>query len=429
METAPVDWLSGTAMLLSGLVIGFMFIYSVLRRKGATSTPAEEAIVDLEAKRDALIAQLRELDDTASKVTPAQIAAERHRLEIEAAQVLRAIDQGQNAGRALSPSKEAKAGRAESPSYVTATGNPAIRGFVWGAVSVAAIAFLAWFVTNSSKPKDEGTPSAMAPAPQQQMQQQQQVDPQLVALEARAKANPDDLNVQNELAKSYLDHENLMGAYQTTKTVLQKHPDDPRALTYNALVRITMGGEHAKPAEEMLVKAKTLDPQLLDPYVGLAFIYSQSGRAQEARDVVADAAKRHPEQKARLEDLLQQLEQRGQPQQTAAPAAAGGIKVTLSIDPSAQGRMPKGGVIYLIARPAGQTSGPPVAVKRVAIGPFPMTIDFSSADSMMGQPLPDKIHLEARLDTDGNAMTRDPSDLVASVDNLASSGAVRLALK
>jgi cytochrome c-type biogenesis protein CcmH/NrfG len=396
MET-QVDWLSGTAMLLSGLVIGFMFIYSIMRKKGAPTAPDEE-IVDLEAKRDALIARLRELDHTAE---------ERHRLEIEAAKVLRAIDR--NVGRALSPSKP-RAGRAESPSYVSSA-NSAVKGFIWGAASVAAIAFLAWFVTNSAKPKEEAAaPSAMAPAPQQAA-----ADPQLQALEAQAKANPDDLNLQNQLAKSYLDHENLMGAYQTTKNVLEKHPDDPRALTYNALVRITMGGDHAKPAEEMLVKAKSLDPQLLDPYVGLAFIYVQTGRNQEAKDVVAEAEKRHPEDKARLDDLLNQMENRG------------GLHVTLTIDPSA--RMPKGGVIFIIARAAGQTAGPPIAAKRVAIGAFPMTIDLSSADSMMGQPLPDKIHLEARLDTDGNPLTKDPTDLVASVDNLASSGSVSLALK
>ena len=425
--TSSVDWLSGTAMLLSGLVIGFMFIYSVLRRKGESSTPAEEAIVDLEAKRDAHIAQLRELDDTSSKLTASQIAAERHRLEIEAAQVLRAIDQNVNVGRALSPSKkaESKKGRAESPSYVPA-GNPAIKGFLWGAVSVAAIAFLAWFVTSSAKSKDDAGASApMAAAPQQQMQQAA-VDPQLQALEARAKASPDDVNLQNELTKSYLDHENMMGAYETSKTTLEKHPDDPRALTYNALVRIAMGGEHAKPAEGMLVKASQADPQLIDPYVGLAFIYSQTNRLDDAKAAIAEAEKRHPEEKAKLEDLLQQLQSHGAPQ---PPPAAGGMQITLSIDPSAQTRMPKGGVIFLIARPAGQNSGPPVAVKRVAIGAFPMTIDFGSADSMMGQPLPDKIHLEARLDTDGNAMTKDPTDLVATMDNLASSGSVRLALK
>lgn len=410
MET-QTDWLSGTAMLLSGLVIGFMFIYSILRKKGAPAAPDEE-LVDLEAKRDALIARLRELDDTSE---------ERHRLEIEAAKVLRAIDQklNVNAGRALSPSKP-KPGRAESPSYV---GNPAMKGFIWGAASVAAIAFLAWFVTNSAKPKEEAAPSAMSPAPQQQPQQAA-IDPQLQALETRAKANPDDVNLQNDLAKSYLNHENLIGAYQTTKNVLEKHPDDPRALTYNALVRITMGGDHAKPAEEMLVKAKSLDPQLLDPYVGLAFIYVQTGRNQEAKDIVAEAEKRHPEDKARLDDLLNQMENRGQ----AQPAAAsGGLHVTLTVDPSA--RVPKGGVIFIIARAAGQTAGPPVAVKRLAIGTFPMTVDFSSADSMMGQPLPDKIHLEVRLDADGNPLTKDPTDLTASVDNLASTGSVSLALK
>ena len=41
---------------------------------------------DLEARRDALLQQLRELDDTASKRTPEQLARERYALELQAAE-------------------------------------------------------------------------------------------------------------------------------------------------------------------------------------------------------------------------------------------------------------------------------------------------------------------------------------------------------
>ncbi|MGZ7079187.1 MAG: c-type cytochrome biogenesis protein CcmI/CycH, partial [Thermoanaerobaculia bacterium] len=87
------------------------------------------------------------------------------------------------------------------------------------------------------------------------------------------------------------------------------------------------------------------------------------------------------------------------------------------------------GVLFVIARPEGVTSGPPVAVKRIAAATFPMTIDLSAADSMMGQAIPPKVRLEVRLDADGNAMTRDPSDPQAVQDGVAMGSKVSLTLK
>jgi hypothetical protein len=84
-------------------------------------------------------------------------------------------------------------------------------------------------------------------------------------------------------------------------------------------------------------------------------------------------------------------------------------------------------VIFLIARnPAG---GPPYAVKRIDPRSLPTTVDFGAADSMMGQQLPDTFRLEARLDTDGDAASRNPSDPKAVQENVSPGATVTLALK
>ena len=119
------------------------------------------------------------------------------------------------------------------------------------------------------------------------------------------------------------------------------------------------------------------------------------------------------------------------PASGATPAASSGgegqgVKITLSIAPGAT--VPDSKVIFVIAREAGQTSGPPTAVKRIMATGFPMSVDLTAADSMMGQPLPAKMRIEVRLDTDGNAMTKEPTDLTAVKDGVASGDAVALVL-
>ncbi|MGZ7079026.1 MAG: hypothetical protein ACXVJT_06395, partial [Thermoanaerobaculia bacterium] len=83
--TGNTDWLSALGILLAGLVLGFMFVYGYVmrRRDGVAPATGDLELRDLEAKRDALLQQLREGEDDAE---------ERARLEVEAAQVLRAID-------------------------------------------------------------------------------------------------------------------------------------------------------------------------------------------------------------------------------------------------------------------------------------------------------------------------------------------------
>jgi hypothetical protein len=59
-----------------------------------------------------------------------------------------------------------------------------------------------------------------------------------------------------------------------------------------------------------------------------------------------------------------------------------------------------------------------VAAKRLAVTSFPVSFEIGAADSMTGEELPKRLLVQARLDADGDPVTRDPADPVAKVDNV-----------
>ncbi len=73
-------------------------------------------------------------------------------------------------------------------------------------------------------------------------------------------------------------------------------------------------------------------------------------------------------------------------------------------------------------RPTGG-GGAPVAVSRLVASAFPLPFEVAGA-------LPDTVDVEARIDSDGDAMTREPSEPVAEGKGLAAgSEDVRLVLR
>jgi tetratricopeptide (TPR) repeat protein len=446
--TGSTDWMSVIAILAGGLILGALFIYFFSKRKTrilGSDVDVEQR--DLEAKRDLLLQQLRDPDTGAE---------ERTRLEIETAQVLRAIDEhgARRRPAAAHANTDVTTGR-------SGTMDPTFKGFLWGASSSAALFFLGWFVMQTAKPRTEGESMVgggppMAAGQQQPAQQPGQqpasTDPVVLQLEAAVKSNPNDLRLRNQLAQAYLERENLMAVFEQTKYVLERTPNDSTALTYQALVRMAMG--QTEEAGTMLEKATSSDGQNLDAWVALAWLRTQQGQSSAAADAIDQAIKTHPEQKARLDQVLGEMRKAAAAQaQTAqqqppgnqlppdhpplgtpagatpSPASGPSINVTIQLDPSARARASAGGVVYLTARAAGVSAGPPVAVKRIPASSLPLTVDLSSADSMMGQPLPARVRLEARLDNDGDAASRNPTDPIAAQDGVAPGATVTLALK
>jgi hypothetical protein len=91
----------------------------------------------------------------------------------------------------------------------------------------------------------------------------------------------------------------------------------------------------------------------------------------------------------------------------------------LSLDPGAAARAGTSGVVYVMLRPAGVSQGPPLAVIRLPGSGFPLAFAIGDADAMTGEPIPDKVLVEARLDRDGDVATRDPGDPYGSADGIA----------
>jgi hypothetical protein len=275
----------------------------------------------------------------------------------------------------------------------------------------------------------------------------EQADPELQQIMARVQASPDDLDLRNELAFQQLMREQLMAVFETTQYVLERRPGDPAALTYQAVVRLAMG--QSAQSEQMLKQAIAAKPDLLDARVYLSLTYAQLGRYDEAKAAIDEAIKISPSDAPRLRQLWAQVE--AQKAAGPAPAAAGtkddphaGIALPpmsgegvappsaapapASTDPRAVrgtlalaggGNVPSGAAVFLIVRPAGSKGGPPVAVARVAAGAFPLSFEISQVNSMMGQPLPEAMLIEARVDLDGNPMTRDAGAPSGSADNVA----------
>lgn len=410
----PTDWTSAVAILAGGVILGLLFVYFFSRRKAVVRDDLE--LKDLQAKRDALIQQLR-----------GPHVEDRAQLELEAARVMRLIDQHRPAPKTTAtPAKAAM--------------SPALMGVLWGIGSFALLATLAYFVMKESKPREEPVTQA---APMQQPARG--ANPVVAQLEAAVQKDPENLQLRNDLAQAYLESENLMGVFEQSRLVLAKKPDDSRALTFQGLVRLAMG--EAESALDLLQRATKSDRTNLDAWVGLAWVDIQSGRPKEAEAAIAEAIKVSPDNRARLEQVLMQMKAQaasaaarpasgelppdhppvGEAPAGSTPAAAPAgksIRVTIDLDPSARSRT---GVLFVIARSG--SGGPPAAVKRLTPQSFPLTVDLSSADSMMGQPLPDTVRIEVRLDSDGDPLTKPPTDPAAALDGVTVGSAIRLALK
>jgi len=440
MPPSEVQWQPALVVLVSGLVLGALLVWWVRRRGGPAAAVTPEApsleLRDLDGRVAVLLRQLRELDDAATKRTPEQLARERYALELEAARALQARE-------ALAPTPEAPtAGRAETPA-----GGGSTRGFLWGVSSAGAVALLLFLVWQAAERRPEGgsatgtTPGAApgaapggAPAPEAA------VDPHIAELRAALARNPEDHDARLDLARQLLIGRDFMGVWTETQHVLEHEPGHPRALAYQALVRLAMG--QGELAVSMLQQAIAAAPNLLEARQNLAFVYASLGRTKEAEAAVAEVSRISPEEGERIRQALVQLaEARGRepappagedPHASVPPPSAAsqappapapqpkgipaGVFGWIEADASVAARIRPGTLVFLTVREAGVAQGPPVAVKRLESGSFPLQFELGTADSMMGQPLPERMRIDVRADSDGDPMTRPASDPAGHAD-------------
>ena len=97
---------------------------------------------------------------------------------------------------------------------------------------------------------------------------------------------------------------------------------------------------------------------------------------------------------------------------TTAPATTSEkvLRGTIDVKPELKANVAASDTVYIIARKGA--GGPPLAVKRVTAATFPLSFELSEKDVMMGGPFEGDVELTVRVDKDGDAMTKNPGDLV-----------------
>ena len=445
-----VEWGPAVAFLAGGLILGALILWRVLRKPAAAPpTRGQDTLErrDLAVRLEDLIGQLRELEDTGGKRTEAQHREERLALELQAARTLIALDS------AAGTSARKKAARAR-PEATVATGDEsaagveaavaprqasALAGFLWGIGSAVALGLLLYFVSSASKERAPGasvtgnTPmeggAGAAPATGGG-------GPEIAALQARIQQNPDDVDARLDLARLHLMRQDMIAVFHETQAVLQKDSGNARALAYQSLVRLAMG--QGDQAEQMLNQALRKDPDLLEGYLHLMFVYTRLGKPQLAEATMTRAAERFPDRSPSLRRLL--AEMRAAPQEGPAevpgprtagaeppasgPAAAssstGGRSVSgvIDLDASARAALRPGAIVFVMLRDASFGAGPPLAARRLPASSFPLAFEIGQGDAMAGGQVPDEVLVEARLDSDGDPITRPPSDPYGREENV-----------
>lgn len=434
MDGTSVAWGWPVGMLAFGLVLGGALLFRV-RRQAPSPLPTDPVeLRDLDGQLEVLIAQLRELDDLAD---PERAARERFALEVRAAEVLRAREKG-----AAAPQRAAKPAPAEAPPAAP-TGffatRPALRGFLWGTGSAAALAVLVFVVWRQAKPREEGG-SLTGNLPGEA--ERRAADPR-VPFQQRIAQNPDDLAARLDLAQLHLRQRDLMGVWNETEYVLAKQPGQPRALAYQALVRLAMG--QPQVALDMLKQALATDPDLLEGYLHLALVHVRMGHVPDAEATIKQASSRFPAQAGALAKVLDEMRAVGPEEEAAAAAdphaglaspaagapspAAAALRGVIELPDALRAKVGPGALVFVTVREAGVTQGPPVAVKRMPASSFPLEFEIGPADSMMGQPLPARARVEARVDSDGDPLTRNASDPSARQDDVTPASRLRLVLQ
>lgn len=107
----------------------------------------------------------------------------------------------------------------------------------------------------------------------------------------------------------------------------------------------------------------------------------------------------------------------------AAASGAAPISGQILLADGLAGARPDGGVLFVIARPQGARGGPPLAVLRIPDPSFPLDFTIGPENVMIpSMRFEGAISLSARLDADGNAMTRGAGDISSDTKEPLSPG-------
>lgn len=413
---------------------------------------------DYEAERKALLQKgataMRKLDEEAgptpgaapSGVDPisagvAELTAALKRGELDELTYARAVAALASARPAMASAAAPPPGAA--PAAVASPGatttappvvSPVWQGAIYALAGAGLIAGLLWFANNQSQPRRDGASMTgnqdlgtvdnagndidMSQEPPIFKQRRE-------AAEAAFAKDPNDVKALNELTQ--LAFREPQKAWNYNEMARKVDPKDPDARMYHAVITAMMG--MPEKAEERFEELLTEIPDHGPAWAWRGLVQLEAKQWEKAEASLLKAKELGITDHS-LENSLKMAQAKGVmpgagaiPDGANPPPPAGNTATiaagVIELDP---GRTTFAGKTLFVSVKDPAMPGPPVAALQLPPGPFPMPFSITEANKMaMGgdRPIPANVQLTIRLDDDGNAMTKSPSDPQVTVDNLA----------
>jgi len=463
---SEASWLIPMSVVAGGLVGGYAMLALTKRKKSPRVAAGAARTTELRAQKTRLLDELRALgpdDPTRVKV------------ELDAAKVMRELASLEGtsapppmesvAAASIPASPLAEPAVAPEPNQPVSHGiSPQLVGALKGGalVGVAFILYLA--LRDGSGPRGEGMgmtggtiagQPAMAPDERDDEQSAEQPgamaeraapslapipSPRLDAAREVVAAHPDSRDAKIALGWALVESKGWIEVFRLVETLVQAQPDDPEALALAAPVQLAMG--QRQQATELLDKVLATKPEHTQALVWRGRIAQLSGDTEGQSDYWRRA--RASGDSAAVDATIAGFENApapkphangmGAPPNAPAPSnlaaanAASAIAGTITI--ASDVTAPPGATLFLIARTAGVTTGPPLATRKIINPTFPRAFSIGPEDMMLqGMVFGGDITIEARLDVDGDARTHGPDDLRAALPDPVQTGTRGLELE
>jgi cytochrome c-type biogenesis protein CcmH len=222
--------------------------------------------------------------------------------------------------------------------------------------------------------------------------------------------------------KTAFAHQEFPKAIEAFKKVLATDPNNPEAHSYMGFILVQAG--HGDGALMAFDKALSQAPNFPMALWGKGLVlYREKKDFAGARETLEKLLNLVPpgEERNEIAKVIAEIPaEGGQRSQgssaagsnTTAPSPSAQISGKITIDPKLKANLDPNAALFIIARPAGGSGGPPLAVKKIDKPTFPLTYSLRQENVMMqGTPFTGKINITARLDKDGNPTTRGAGDI------------------
>ncbi len=225
--------------------------------------------------------------------------------------------------------------------------------------------------------------------------------------------------------KRAFDRQEFAKAIDAFKQVLERDPNQPEAHAYMGFILVQAG--HSDGALMAFDKALANAPSFPMALWGKGMVLYQD--KQDFAGARATLEKlmgmmSPGEQRDEIAKVLAEIPSSGPgPEKVATvPSKAAGtgknISGQISIDSKLMKKIDRPATLFIIVRQASSASGPPLAVKKIDNPSFPLSYSLGAENVMIqGMPFAGKINVTARLDKDGNAMTREAGNLLGDYKN------------